>query len=66
MGNLKNIPRDKWKQKHNDLKPMGHSKSSSKRVVYSDTSLPQEKRKTSNELSNLTPIATRERRINKA
>ena len=45
---------------------MGHSKSSSKRVVYSDTSLPQEKRKTSNELSNLTPIATRERRIKKA
>ena len=42
-GNLKTIPRDKWKQKYDDAKPIGHSKSSSKRVVYSDTSLPQEK-----------------------
>ena len=28
------ILRDKWKQKHNDSKSMGHSKSSSKREVY--------------------------------
>ena len=40
-------------------KPMGHSKSSSKREVYSDTSLPQETRKISNKQPNLTPKATR-------
>ena len=26
-----NIPRDKWKQKHDNPKPLGHSKSRSKR-----------------------------------
>ena len=41
------------------------SKSSSKREVYSDTSLPQEIRKILNEKPNLIPKATRERRINK-
>ena len=34
------IPRDKWK--HNDPKPMGCSKSSSKREVYTTTILSQE------------------------
>ena len=34
--------------KHDDPKPMGCSKSSSKRDVYSNTILPQETRKTSN------------------
>ena len=29
--------RDKWKWKHDDPKPVGCSKSSSKREVYSDT-----------------------------
>ena len=43
--NKKKIPRDKWKQKHNEPKPTGHSKSSSKREVYSDTSLYQETKK---------------------
>ena len=38
----KKIPRDKWKWKHNDPKPMGCSKSSSKREVYSNKILPQE------------------------
>ena len=52
-GNFKNIPGDKWKQKYDDPKPMGHRKSSSKRVVYSDTSLPQEKITTSNEQPNI-------------
>ena len=47
-GNLK-IPGDKWKQKHNDPKSMGHSKSHCKKEVYSCTSLPQE-RKISNDL----------------
>ena len=41
---------------------MGCNKSSSKREVYSYTSLPQETRKTSNKQSNLTPKGTRERR----
>ena len=41
------------------------SKSSSKREVYSYTSLTQEKRKISSKQSNLTPKGTRERRTNK-
>ena len=44
---------------------MGHSKSSSKREVYSDTSLPQETRKISNKKPNRMPKATRERRKTK-
>ena len=34
---IKKIPRDKLQRKHDDPKPMGHSKSSSKREVYSNT-----------------------------
>ena len=49
-GNQK-IPGDKWKWKHDDPKPVGHSKSRSKREVYSDTLLPQETRKVSNKLT---------------
>ena len=63
-GNPK-IPRDKWRWKHDDPKPMRCSKSSSKREVYSYTSLPQETRKISHKQSNLTPKGTRERRTNK-
>ena len=59
------IPRDKWQQKHDDPKPMGCSKSSLKREVYSNTILPQETRKISNKQPNLTPKATRESRTNK-
>ena len=44
---------------------MGCSKSSSKREDYSNISLPQETRKISNKLPNLTPKAVRERRTNK-
>ena len=47
----KKIPIDKWKWKHNDPKPMGCSKSSYHREVYSNTSLPQETRKISNNLT---------------
>ena len=54
-------PRDKWKWKHDDPKPMGQSKSSSKRQIYSNTILPQGTRKISNKQPNFTPIATRER-----
>ena len=59
------MPRDKWQLKHNDPKPMGCSKCSSKREVYSNIILPQETRKISNTQSNLTPKGTRERRTNK-
>ena len=59
------MPRDKWQWKHDDPKPMGCSKSSSKREVYSYTSLPQETRNNSNKKSNLTPKGTTERRTNK-
>ena len=48
-----NMSRNKWQWKHNNLKPMGCSKSSSKRQVYSNTILPQETRKTLNRQPNL-------------
>ena len=60
-----NILRDKRKLKHDNPKPMGHSKSSSKREVQSNTILPQEKRKISSKPLKLTLKATRERRTNK-
>ena len=41
---------------------MGCSKSSSKREVYSNTILPEEKRNISNKQPNLTPKTIRERR----
>ena len=63
-GNHK-IPRDKWKWKHDKLKPIGLSKSSSKKEFYNNTLLPQETRKISYQQSNLTPKETRERRTNK-
>ena len=44
------------------LKPMGCSKSSPKREVYSNTILPQETRKTSNRKPNFTPKTTGKRR----
>ena len=43
-------------------KPMGCSKSSSKRDVYSKTILPQETRKPSNRQPNFTPKTTGKRR----
>ena len=52
---IKKCPRDKRKQKHNNLKPMGLSKSCFKRKVYSNTILPQETRKISNNEHTLTP-----------
>ena len=58
----KTIPRDKWKQKHNGPKPMGCSKSSSKREFYSNTILHQEIRKTLNRQPNFTPKITGKRR----
>ena len=43
--------RNKCQWKHDKSKPMGCSKSSPKREVYSNTILPQETRKTSNKQS---------------
>ena len=63
-GNLK-IRRSKWQQRHNNPKPMGCSKSSSMREVYSSTSLPQETRKSSNKQPNFTPKATTEKTTDK-
>ena len=58
-GNLK-IPRSKDK-----TKPMECSKSSSKKEVYRNTSLPQETRKSSNKQANFTSKAAWERRTDK-
>ena len=55
-----NISRNKWQWKHNS-KPMGCSKSSPKREVYSNTILPQETRKTQNKQHNFTPKTTGKR-----
>ena len=52
-------------RKHNNPKPMGCIKSSSKREVYSNTILHQETRKISNKQPNLTLKASRERRTKK-
>ena len=51
-GNQK-IPRNKWQWKHDGPKPMGCSKSTSKREVYGNKILPQETRKISNKQPNL-------------
>ena len=52
------MPRNKWQWKHNTPKPMGFSKSNSKREVYSNTIIPQETRKTLNRQPNFTPKTT--------
>ena len=52
------------KKIHNFLKYMGQSKSSSKTEAYSDTGLPQQRRKISNKHPNL-PFKGIRRRINK-
>ena len=62
---IKKISRNKWQWKQDNSKPMRHSKSSSKREVYSNTILPQETRKTSNRQPNFTPKTTGKRRTNK-
>ena len=46
----------------NMTKPMGYSKRRSKKEVYSNTILPQEKGKTSNRQPNFTPKTTGKRR----
>ena len=54
------MPRSKWQQRHNNPKPMGCSNSSSRKEVYSNTSLPQ-KTKSSNKQSNFTLKTTRDK-----
>ena len=49
---IKKTSRNKWQWEQDYSKPMGCSKSSSKREVYSNTILPQETRKTSNRQHN--------------
>ena len=63
-GNQK-ISRNKWQWNHDNSKPMGCSKSSSKREVYSNTILPQETRRTLNRQPNFTHKATGKRRRKK-
>ena len=53
---------NKRKWKHNNLKPMGSSKNSSKREVHSNTSILQDRRQTSNKQHNFAPRATRKRK----
>ena len=59
------IPRNKWQWKHNDPKPMGCSKSNSKREVCNNTILPQETRKTLNRQPNSTSKTAGKRRTEK-
>ena len=58
---IKKISRNKWQWKHDNSKPMGCSKNSSKREVYDNTILPQETRKTWNRQPNFTPKTTAKR-----
>ena len=52
-------------KKNDNSKPMGCSKSSSKREVYRNTILPQETRETLNRQPNFTPKTTGKRRTEK-
>ena len=61
----KKISRNKWQWKHYNSKPMGYSKSSSKKEVDSNTILPQETRKALNSQPNFTPKTTWKRRTKK-
>ena len=62
---IKKIHGNKWQRKHNDPKPMGRSKSRSKREVYSNSISPQVTRKISNKQSSPTLKTTRGRRTKK-
>ena len=60
-GNQK-IARNKWQWKHDNTKPMGFSKSSSKREVYSDIIIPQKTTKALNRQPNCTSKAAGKRK----
>ena len=55
------IPRDKWQLKHNDTKPLGCSKNSSKREVHSNAVLSQETRVPNNLTINLKQLKKEEK-----
>ena len=55
--------RSKWKWKYDNPKPMGVSKSSTKREVHSNTNLSQSTGETSNKQPNFTSTASKRRRI---
>ena len=59
---IKKISRNKWQWKHDNSKPMGCSKNSSKKEVYSNTILPQETNKTLNRQPNSIPKTVGKRR----
>ena len=54
--------RNKWKWKYNNSKPIGFSKSSAKREVHINKSVPQAIREISNKQPNFIPKAARKRR----
>ena len=56
------MSRNKWQWEHDNSKPKGCSKNSSKREVYSSTILPQETRKTLNRQPNFIPKTTGRRK----
>ena len=56
------MSRNEWQWKEDNWKPKGCSKICTKKEVYSNTSLIQEIRETSNKQSNLTPKVTRKRK----
>ena len=62
---IKKISRNKCQWKHNNSKPMGYCKNISKREVYRNILLPQERRKTLNRQRNFTPKTTGKRRTKK-
>ena len=64
-GKFKNS-RNKWQWKHDNLKPMWCSKSSSKREDSSNRTLPQETRKTPKRQPNFTSKTTGKRRTKKS
>ena len=64
MRNQKNF-RSKWQWKDNNSKPIGCSKSTSKREVYSKAIRCQETRKISNRQLSITPKKTGEKRTKK-
>ena len=62
---IKNFSKNKWQRKHDNSKPMGCCKSSSKIEVYSNTILPQETSRTPNRQLKYTSKATGEKMNNK-
>ena len=59
---IKKISRNKWQWKHDNSKPMGCSKTSSKMEVFSNTILPQETGKILNRQPNLKQLEKEEQR----